>query len=178
MRAGRAAILILLAWTAAAAACANGQPPPPSPGNPASEERPAGEPAAPESLAFEPLHQDFYSGLEDRRRAVLRTEAEWRELWNEIAGRQVPPPEPLEVDFELRMVIVAAMGSRPTGGHAIAIESVRAEGDRIVVGVVETSPGAGCMTTQAFTAPVVAVTVEKRPGDAVFVERAVSEPCG
>lgn len=175
MRTIRVAPLALL--TALAAACANGQPPPPPPGNPAGGERPAGGPTAPNSLAFEPLHQDSYSGIEERRRAVARTEAEWQEIWSQIASRQVPPSPPT-VDFDTRMVIVAAMGSRPTGGHAIAIESVRAEGGRIVVEVVETSPGPGCMTTQAFTAPVVAVTVEKRPGEAAFVERSVTEPCG
>lgn len=176
MRAGSATILILCATTVASAACADGRPPPSAEG-PAGEERPADEPPAADSLPFVILHQDSYSGIDERRRNLVRTEAEWHELWSEIAGHRVPPPEPPQVDFERRMVIVAAMGSKPTGGYAIDIARVRTEGDRIVVEVVETSPGPGCMTTQAFTAPVVAVTVEKRAGEAEFEERVVSEPC-
>lgn len=118
-----------------------------------------------------------YTGIQEPRRALVRTESEWRELWRELTAGTLPPPEPLTIDFETRMVIVAAMGRRPTGGYGIAIEEVRATTDSLYVTVVETSPGAGCLTTQALTAPVAAVSVERHPAEPVFREREEDRDC-
>lgn len=118
-----------------------------------------------------------YAGIQEPRRAVVRTETEWRELWRELAAGTLPPPEPPTIDFVTRMVIVAAMGRRPTGGYGIAIEEVRATTDSLYVTVVETSPGAGCLTTQALTAPVAAVSVERHPAEPVFREREEVRDC-
>lgn len=129
-------------------------------------------------LAIQPVEGvASYTGIEEPRRALLRTEAEWRELWAELAAGRIPPPELPVIDFGSRMVIVAAMGRRPTGGYAISIEDVRATEDVLYVTVVETSPGAGCMTTQALTAPVAVVTVERHPGEPVFREREEALDC-
>ena len=130
-------------------------------------------------LAIQPVEgvDVSYTGIEEPRRALLRTEAEWRELWTALAAGRIPPPEPPVIDFASRMVIVAAMGRRPTGGYAISIEDVRATEDTLFVTVVETSPGAGCMTNQALTAPVAVVTVERHAGEPVFREREEVQDC-
>ncbi len=132
-------------------------------------------------LTVEPIEEvarASSTGIEEPRRTIVRTEAQWRELWGELAARVIPPSEPPAVDFDRRMVIVAAMGRRPTGGYSISIEEVRATADSLHVSVVETSPGPGCLTTQALTAPVAAVSVERHPGAPVFLEREETRDCG
>lgn len=134
-------------------------------------------PPGADRLQTEPVHEEAYSGIGESRRAVVRTQAEWRGLWDELAGRQIPRPEPPEIAFDRRMVVVATMGTRPTGGYTIEIEGVHAAEDRVYVEVVEKSPGAGCLTTQALTAPAVAVAVEVRSGEATFLEREATHDC-
>ncbi len=128
-------------------------------------------------LPIEAVADPAYSGIQERRRTIVRTESEWRQIWGELAAGRIPPPEPPAIDLEHRMVIVAAMGRRSTGGYAISIESVRAPADSLYVTVVEISPGAGCLTTQALTAPVAAVAVERHAGEPVFVEREETHDC-
>lgn len=143
---------------------------------------PLPEPAATaDTLRVQPIEavaEAARSGIQDRRREVVRSESEWRQLWSELAAGRIPPPEPPAIDFERRMVIVAAMGRRSTGGYAIRIESVRAAADSLYVTVVEVSPGAGCLTTQALTAPVTAVSLERHAGHPVYVERQETRDCG
>ena len=119
-----------------------------------------------------------YTGVDEPLRAIIRTQSEWREVWGRLAAGTIPPPEPPAVDFERRMVIMAALGVKPTGGYAIEIEDVRATPDSLYITVFETSPGPGCITTQAFTAPVAVVAVERHPGEPVFREREEIRDCG
>lgn len=126
---------------------------------------------------IEPLARESYTGIADRRRVLISSRPEWERFWNELASNRLPPPPAPEIDFDRRVVVAATMGTRPTGGHSIEIESVHWADDRIYVRVVERSPGAGCVTTQALTAPATAVEVEARPGDAVFLERSEAVSC-
>lgn len=159
---------LLLVAGCLALACANGTTPP--------NETPPGT----VTLATEPVEevaQSAYTGIEDRRRVVFRTQAEWETFWRELT-RNTSPAEPTpEIDFSRRIVIAAAMGLRSSGGFAIEITTVRATGDELLVEVLETSPGPSCAVTMALTAPVTAVSVERRAGPVSFIERAETRDC-
>jgi hypothetical protein len=117
----------------------------------------------------------FNSGLGTRERLVVRDAAAWQALWARIA-RGSSPPVPA-VDFSTEMVIVASMGSKPTGGYTIAIERVSESGGTVFVQVLETSPGRGCGTTQAITSPTAGVVVPLRSGSVRFSERKAVREC-
>ncbi|GAC1682490.1 MAG: hypothetical protein NVS9B3_00110 [Gemmatimonadaceae bacterium] len=117
------------------------------------------------------------SGIQERTRLVIRDQPSWTAFWARAAGRVSPTPPPLAVDFSREMVIVAAMGSRPTGGYSIGIDGVYDGGARLYVAVRETSPGASCFTTQALTAPL---TMRRMPAarlEVVFIERTAQTAC-
>jgi hypothetical protein len=115
----------------------------------------------------------YYSGVDQASRRVIHTEAQWQALWAQVVrGRQPTPPTP-EVDFGEEMVIVAAMGARATGGYAITVDSVTATPGALHVFVTERSPGSGCLTTQAFTAPVDAVALPADVRGVQFHESAI-----
>jgi hypothetical protein len=63
------------------------------------------------------------------------------------------------VDFNRDVVIVAAAGQRPTGGHEIAVTRVTQTQGGLTVEVVERAPGPNCMTTASLTQPVDIVIV-------------------
>jgi hypothetical protein len=127
--------------------------------------------------AVEEIANRFYSGIQDQRRVVIRSTEDWRAFWTEFTVLQQPPPDAPIVDFDRQMVIVAAMGRQTTGGYLIMIPAVHEHQGKLFVEVVEVSPGAGCMTTQALTAPATAIKVEARDDPVTFVERSEQQSC-
>ena len=73
---------------------------------------------------IEQVHNTLASGIRERRRMVIYTASDWEQFWNEFVAAIVPRPEPPVIDFAERMVMVASMGERATGGYAVTIELV------------------------------------------------------
>ena len=65
----------------------------------------------------------FYS--DKALRLVIKNRDEFSEFWKQLTAR-IPPangiPPPPEVDFSKEMVVVAAMGQRPTSGYRTFID--------------------------------------------------------
>jgi hypothetical protein len=117
------------------------------------------------------------SGFDGAERLVIRSQERWAEVWAVIHRTRHPLPDLPQVDFRENVVVVAAMGSRPTGGFSVGIEGVARAGDDLEVLVEERSPGPGCLTTQAVTSPMVAVRIPAPTGRVRFVERQVVRHC-
>jgi len=117
------------------------------------------------------------SGLNERTRTVLRSQEAWEEAWSGAFAPFSPTPAVPPLDFDSRMVVLAAMGGRSTGGFSIEITSVRREGEDFHVEVREVRPGPRCFVTQAVTAPVHAVAVPRVGGTVHFVETEVTRDC-
>ena len=61
-----------------------------------------------------------------KKRVVIRTREDFSDLWKEFTA-PIPPtngilPPPPDVDFSKEMVVVAAMGQRPSSGYWIFID--------------------------------------------------------
>jgi hypothetical protein len=120
----------------------------------------------------------YYSGIGQASRGVVRSEGEWQALWAQVVRGRQPTPATPAVDFSREMVIVAAMGTRNTGGYAITVDSVTATPGALHVFVTERSPGGSCGTTQALTAPVDAVALSSDVRAVQFHESTVAHNCG
>lgn len=116
------------------------------------------------------------SGYEEPTQLVVRDRAAWEAAWSRLHGGQPAAPAPA-VDFARDVVVVVAMGTRGSGGHAVRTDGVSASGDAAVVRVALVSPGPSCMTTQAITTPAEAVRVRRPAGDVRIETRAVTTPC-
>ena len=123
-------------------------------------------------VTFESLPQLTMSsgGPQESARLVISTQTEWDEFWNGLPTVVLPRPVPPDIDFTNQMVLVAAMGQRSTGGFSISIEGVYETGGDLYVDVLEQSPGLGCLTTQAITAPIAGVSLPARDAQVHFVE--------
>ncbi len=126
---------------------------------------------------IEEAHTTQISGITDRRRVVLRTEQEWEAFWNEFVANLSPAPERPAIDFATQMVLVATMGSRNTGGYAIAVEGVFEGPDNLLVRVLESSPGSSCVTPQVLTAPATAVSFARSELAVEFEDAAIVHEC-
>jgi hypothetical protein len=118
----------------------------------------------------------YYSGFDARTRLIVRDQATWESTWTQLTGAVQPKPPAPAVNFETQMVLVAAMGSRNTGGYSISIDAATENGDALLATVRETSPGNTCGTTQSITAPATATIVPRRSA-VTFVELADKHEC-
>ena len=145
--------------------------PPPAP----APEAPTTAPDTPadSSVEIRRIGRWVGSSIRGSRRLVIRDQGTWSQFWSEL-GAGVRP----EVDFSQDLVIAVASGERTSGGHDIQVQSVTRAGGELRIEVLETSPGAGCITTTALTQPVDVVVV---PGTGVtgwsFIDRSLARDC-
>jgi hypothetical protein len=118
----------------------------------------------------------YYSGITDATRLVVRDAATWAATWRRIWSATQPAPPLPPVDFQGEMVIVAGLGSRPSGGHSIAVESAYREGTTLHIVVRTETPGSSCLLSTALTAPVDVARVP-RADDVRFRDRNVTRSC-
>jgi hypothetical protein len=117
------------------------------------------------------------SAISDSLRLVIRDTEAWRKVWERIYQTQSPTPPLPEIDFSREMLIVAALGGRPTGGYGIVVDRAYERGDRLEVIVRKQTPGKTCLNTQAVTHPVDIVRLPKTERSVVFRETEVAHVC-
>ena len=121
---------------------------------------PSGGGQAGTSLAFEPIVDESASGLNEPLREVVRDEARWARLWEQVYAGVTPRPPRPPVDFSRQMLIAVAAGTRPTGGFDVAVRAVTARGNALEVEVFESCPPPGAMVSTALTQPVTVVRLD------------------
>jgi hypothetical protein len=113
------------------------------------------------------------TGIGEARRMVIRDANSFAQLWSELGAGDRP-----DVDFTQNVVVVAALGQRPSGGHEIAVSRVGQADGQLTIEVVETEPGPNCVTTGAETQPVdVVVVPATAPRGWSFLERKEIRAC-
>ena len=147
--------------------------PAPPAGPPAESPAAAPETPADSTVEIRRIGRWVGSSIRGSRRLVIRDQGTWSQFWSEL-GAGVRP----EVDFSRDLVIAVASGERTSGGHDIQVRSVTRAGGELRIEVLETSPGAGCITTTALTQPVDVVVV---PAAGVtgwsFIDRNLNRDC-
>ena len=144
---------------------------------PALSDHWAGEPLPIGRFRSEPAGYTAYSGIDDSMRVVIADATSWRLYWQRVHARVSPVPPLPAVDFARDMVILAALGTRRSGGYGVRVDSAYDAGEFVEVVVWRSAPGAGCLVTAAFTQPVDVVRIPSRKVPVRFRERATVEPC-
>jgi hypothetical protein len=111
---------------------------------------------------------------------VVRDHDAWLNVWKriyQVVPSNGPYPELPEIDFSREMVIVAAMGLRPSTAYAIIIDSAYERNDRLEVVVRSVENRKGCMAFAMMTAPVDIVRLPKTERAVVFREIEVVPEC-
>jgi hypothetical protein len=100
------------------------------------------------------IGQWTHTGIQERRRLIIRDANGWAEFWSELGAGDRPA-----VDFTRDLVVAVAAGQQASGGHEIAVDKVSQRNGELIIEVVETLPGPNCMTTAVLTQPVDVVVV-------------------
>lgn len=110
-------------------------------------------PASGHKLSWRTLSRGLTSGLEEPRRLVLRDEATYLRVWAEHAAEVNRPALPPSVDFSREMVVLLALGTKPTGGYLVEVVDVELRGRTLRILVAEREPQPGSLQIQQWTQP-------------------------
>lgn len=110
------------------------------------------------------------SGITASRRQVIRDADELEAAWRAATGPLLPETPAPDVDFGADLVLLVAMGERPSGGHSIDLSALAEADDTLYATVEETEPGASCVPTAVLTQPVLMIRAPGVGTDVVFIE--------
>jgi hypothetical protein len=137
-------------------------------------------PTAPDTVPIEHLAPApvAISGFDEPARRVVEDEAAWAGVWSRAFGTGPGAPARPAVDFAKERVLVVAAGTRPTGGHAIAVDRVEATAGGLVARVVLSAPGPACAAIQMRTQPLDLVRLTRKGGAVRFESEEKVTDCG
>ena len=122
-----------------------------------------------QTLPIRSLKKGAFSGIREVKEEVVKTADEWNKMWKQHAAAGDSDKIPA-VDFSKEMVVVAAMGTKRTGGYTIEIVGVEPKDKTLKISVKKTEPPPDAITIQALTAPFHFVAVPKSNLKPEFVE--------
>lgn len=108
------------------------------------------------------------AGVDGPTYRLLRTRAELSEAWNQAYGTSLTVPPLPSADLARETIVAVFLGEKPTGGHGLDVTSVTSEGGDLYVDVVETTPAADAIVSQALTHPWLVLRVPRGDVDAVW----------
>jgi hypothetical protein len=138
---------------------------------------PTGESLSVTRLRAEPYSFTFSSGYTDSARVVVRDARGWEAVWREVWRNETPVPPLPAIDFEREMVVVAALGSRRSGGYGIVVEGARRTAGGVEVSILKQSPGPRCGVAAAITTPADIARLPRVGGAVRFRERSEVRDC-
>jgi hypothetical protein len=118
------------------------------------------------------LLETRHSGVEQPLRAVIRSEAEWRQLRETLTGAQAGTTL-RSIDFRREMIIIAALGEQFETGRTVTFGGIQRVSGEIIAEVVQVLPDPRCESVEIRTTPFVAVTVPRADVPVRFIERSV-----
>ena len=95
----------------------------------------------------------FHSDYREATSLVIKTEEQWKEVWERVHLLRLPRPELPKIDFQKEMVIAVFMGERSSGGYSIEIIKITKTAKEIVVVVKGKEPPPGSLRTMVLTQP-------------------------
>jgi hypothetical protein len=117
------------------------------------------------------VDRGFNSGIRERKLLLIKTEKEWKTLWQAHVSISSPPKAVPAVDFDKEMIVVAFSGEKPSGGHRMEIVKIEEDTGQRELRVIfrETKPPSDAMVTAALTQPYHLVKAKKTDLPVAFV---------
>ncbi|MFF4345596.1 protease complex subunit PrcB family protein [Kitasatospora sp. NPDC001540] len=117
-----------------------------------------------DELPFRVLAVGDAYNLEQAKAHVLCSQAEFDHLRSTLLRHNSFPDVTSDVDWNQEMVIIVALGTRPSGGYSLTVHQVVDCRGTLTVHAREHKPLPGYGYTQALTHPRVIIAVPARPG--------------
>jgi hypothetical protein len=99
---------------------------------------------------------------------VIRDDSTWSTVWAKHSSNVMPGPHKPVINFQNEMVIGVFLGSRPSSGYSVNIDSIVDNGSELVVTYTEGRPPAGGISLTVMTAPYQMVRVPTSSKPVIF----------
>lgn len=119
-------------------------------------------------LTSEPHAFSVFSAVDQPQRLAVRDAGTLAKLWPAWWSTMSHPPPIPDVDFSREMLVVAALGAKPSSGFDVVLDSASARGDHLTVYVRTTSPPPGSAVLTVITRPIDIARVRRTSGAVVF----------
>ena len=121
-----------------------------------------------EYQAFRPnLYFGLNGGPDVPMMAAIRSESQWWALWAQLEPKiprdmdqHRPYPYP-PLDFSRKVLLVAALGTKATGGYSVSIHSVVESTRNITVNLIVLAPAKNCGVTLTTANPIALALIPK-----------------
>jgi hypothetical protein len=123
-----------------------------------------------ESVNFSTIDKGTTSGFQAPLQMYVVSEKEWIDLWEKRQGSGAPQRTHPAVDFSRDVVVVAALGSKLTGGYSLEVSKIVRTKENIEVTVRIGSPAPGSTPRAGSTSPFVLVRMRKPDKPVTFKE--------
>lgn len=122
-------------------------------------------------VPFVTVDRGFNSGIRERKLLAVKTQKEWKDLWQAHTAITTPPKSLPAVDFEKEMIVAVFSGEKPSGGYRIEILKIEEDTAKREMRVTfrETKPPRDAMVTAALTQPHHIVKLKKTDLPVTFV---------
>lgn len=124
-------------------------------------------------LALTDVHRTLTSGITNQRIEVISRQARWAEVWDAITAPMSPKPPLPSVDFDNRLLVLAALGEQSDSCKNVRVDSVERRGGTLLITAAETRPPATCTCPPIVVQPVHVVSIPRAATDASFTWRTV-----
>ncbi|HKI55663.1 MAG TPA: protease complex subunit PrcB family protein [Trueperaceae bacterium] len=98
-------------------------------------------------------HGQHAVGFDKPQYDLVTSQDQLTNLWYQAYGTQLQVPSVPQLDFSRETVVAIFEGKKPTGGYGLEVRGVTIQNGELYIDLVETSPSAGAITTQAITSP-------------------------
>ena len=117
---------------------------------------------------FETLVEDQIGGYDKVQSLVISDRKSLLEVYGYVNRGRKPGFSIPSIDFSEETVIAVFMGEKTSGGYAVSVESVKEEGEQVIIQIKEIKPGPKDMVTMAITQPFCFVKINRVGKEFVF----------
>ena len=106
------------------------------------------------------VNKGYGSGVREPQQSLIRTQAEWLELWRKHTNDfNATPPT---IFFDQEVVAAVFLGEKPTGGYDITIVRAERSDEELIIYYREKAPAPGSILVQVFTQPFHMVRINRQ----------------
>ena len=117
---------------------------------------------------FETLVEDQIGGYVKEEIRVISDRKSLLEAYGFVNRIRKPGFTIPSIDFSKETVIAVFMGEKTSGGYAVSVESVKEEGEQVIIQIKEIKPGPKDMVTMVITQPFCFVKINRVGKEFVF----------
>jgi hypothetical protein len=124
------------------------------------------------------LFESQQSGVQEMLRLVVRDQATWATVWAELEGSATNSAPTPRIDFSKEIVLVATLGTKPTGGYTISLGPSYQTDQEVTAYVQKEVPGRKCGAAEMVTHPFSVASLTRTSLPVRFVETEEVKECG